>query len=124
MLLRILLISIGTICLIIGITGIFIPGLPTTPFLLLTAGLYVRGSDRLYQGLIRNRFVGGYISEWQNNRTLSRKTKIGSISLMWVMILVSVTIIIHSPVAQVIVILTGLTGTYIMGFIIPTGPRR
>lgn len=124
MIFRILLISAGTICLIIGITGIFIPGLPTTPFLLLTAGLYVRGSDRLYQGLIRNRYVGRYIADWQNDRTLTRKAKIASISLMWIMILISVTLIIHSPVARALVILTGLTGSYIMGFSIPTGTRR
>ena len=46
---RYLYIVFGTFCLVMGIIGIFLPVLPTTPLLLLTAFCYYRGSDRLYE---------------------------------------------------------------------------
>ena len=62
---KFLLIFLGTISLILGITGIFVPGMPTTPFLLLTAGCYVKSSDKLYNYLIKNKLIGTYISDFQ-----------------------------------------------------------
>jgi uncharacterized membrane protein YbaN (DUF454 family) len=67
-LLKIVLILLGTLSLVIGVTGVFIPGLPTTPFLLLTAGLYVRSSEKLYQSLITNRYFGTFIREFRRTR--------------------------------------------------------
>ena len=61
---KVLLIILGTIFLGLGILGIFIPGLPTTPFLLLTAALYLRSSQRLYQKLISNKILGKYIQNY------------------------------------------------------------
>ena len=49
---KVILIALGTLSLCIGIIGIIVPGLPTTPFILLTAGLYINSSDRSYQKLI------------------------------------------------------------------------
>ena len=59
-----ILIILGTVSLILGVTGIFIPGLPTTPFLLLTAGLYLRSSKKLYKRLISNQYIGCYIDNY------------------------------------------------------------
>ncbi len=56
--LKSILILLGTLSLCIGVIGIVVPGLPTTPFLLLTAGLYIKSSDKLYTKLISNRLVG------------------------------------------------------------------
>lgn len=120
MILRILLISAGTLCLMIGLIGVIVPGLPTTPFLLLTAGLYVRSSDRLYRKLIENRFVGGYITRWQSQKGLSLRTKWFSVITMWLMISISILWMIDSALVKVLVLLIGLIGTLIMGFIIPT----
>ena len=47
-LIKVLLIVLGTLSLCVGIIGIVVPGLPTTPFVLLTAGLYIKSSDKLY----------------------------------------------------------------------------
>jgi len=120
MTLRLIFIFLGTLCLLIGIVGIFVPGLPTTPFLLLTAGLYVRSSGRLYQKLLQNPWVGSYITQWQERRELPLITKITSISLMWAMILISVLFLVDSSVLKMIIIATGLIGTFVMGFVIPT----
>lgn len=124
MLLRMLLIFAGTVCLVLGVLGVFIPGLPTTPFLLLTAALYIRSSDKLYQWLIRNRFVGSYITQWQKTRGLSIRTKIKSVVLMCLMVTLSVVFFIDSNAIRIVVILLGLIGAAVMGFIIPTAKNR
>jgi len=120
MLIRLILIVAGTLCLILGLIGVFVPGLPTTPFLLLTAGLYVRSSDRLYQRLIKNPLIGNHIANWQNNRNLPLRTKVVSIVLMWAMIILSIVFMTQSVVLRLVIILAGLTGTLVMGYIIPT----
>lgn len=120
MLVRYILITAGTLCLMLGVVGIFVPGLPTTPFFLLTAGLYVRSSDRLYQRLISNRYIGIYIQNWQTEKGLTRKEKAGAVILMWTMIILSVLFFINSLPVRGIVIFVGLIGTLVMGFIVPT----
>jgi uncharacterized membrane protein YbaN (DUF454 family) len=123
MLIRLILIIAGTLCLILGLIGVFVPGLPTTPFLLLTAGLYVRSSDRLYQRLIKNQYIGSHIANWQKNRTLPLRTKVVSIIMMWAMIALSV-FMTSSVVLRLVIVLVGLTGTLVMGVIIPTGKKN
>ena len=117
---RFFLISAGTLSLMLGVIGIFIPGLPTTPFILLAAALYARSSDRLHEKLIKNRFVGVYISQWQKNQGLTVKSKITSIILMWAMIGISVTHLDDRLVLQSIIIGVGAIGTVVMSFIVPT----
>lgn len=117
---RLIFIIAGTFFLILGIIGIVVPGLPTTPFLLLTAGLYVRSSDRLYQKLVRNKYVGTYISQWQENRTLTGKTKLVSLALMWTMILISAFLEADKLILQIVMVFIGIIGTLVMGFLIPT----
>lgn len=73
----------GTISLTLGIIGIFIPLLPTTPFLLLSAALYFRGSPHLYQWLIHQRYLGSYISNFREYRAIPLRAKIISVSLIW-----------------------------------------
>ena len=122
---KILLIILGTVSLGIGITGIFVPGLPVTPFVLLTAGLYARSSDRLYQRLIANKYVGPYISRFHRERGMTVMSKLISIMIMWLMILVSVLFLLESRTSDMVVILIGITGTIVMGFIVPTArPNR
>jgi uncharacterized protein len=118
--LKVLLIALGTLSLCIGIIGIEVPGLPTTPFLILTAGLYVKSSDRLYQKLITNRFVGSYILEFQTTKGMTKKTKLYAIAPMWIMIAFSCLFFITPLTLKLVVSLIGLIGTLVMGYIVPT----
>jgi uncharacterized protein len=115
-----ILIVLGTISLGLGTLGIFIPGLPTTPFLLLTAGLYIRSSEKLYQKLISTRVIGKYIQEFQNRKGMTVRQKAASIIIMWIMIGCSCLFFIPGTVGRIITISLGLTGTLIMGIIIRT----
>lgn len=115
-----LYIIFGTIALIIGIIGIFIPGLPTTPFLLLTAALYVRSSGKLYDKLMSNPFIRSYIDNYRKNRGMSLRLKISSISLMWFMILISILFFIEYRLLEIVVAVVGVAGTVVMAFVVPT----
>lgn len=116
---KIIFAVLGTLTLIIGIIGIVVPGLPTTPFLLLTAWLYFKSSDKLYQKLIKSKFVGYYILDYQKKRGLTMRTRLSSIGIMWVMIYFSTTYFINHSSIRILVIIVGVIGTFVMGFIIP-----
>ena len=117
---KILYIILGTISLGIGVIAIFIPGLPTTPFLLLTAGLYMRSSPRLYRLIITNKYIGPIIQDFQKKRGMTRITKLRAIGTMWLMIGISVIFLIDSLTIDLIVIAVGVIGTVVMGFIVKT----
>lgn len=72
-----------------GIAGILIPLLPTTPFLLVAAACYVRSSEKLYHWLLQNRFARGYIENYREGRGLPARTKVSSIGVLWITLAVS-----------------------------------
>lgn len=118
--LKAVMISVGTISLVIGVIGAFIPGLPTTPFLLLSAGLFVKSSDRLYNLLINNKHIGAYILKYRSNKGMSLKLKTYSIILMWLMITLSCLFFITAPITKLIVSSCGIIGTIVMSLVVPT----
>ncbi len=81
--LRYLYIVAGTLSLILGVVGIFVPLLPTTPFLLLAAALYFKSSPRLYDWLLRNRYLGVYIRNFREYKAIPLRAKIVSTALLW-----------------------------------------
>ena len=115
-----LLIVSGSISLGVGIIGIFVPGLPTTSFLLITAFLWARSSEKLYNKLIENKYVGPYIVNFQKHKGMTLEAKIYSISMMWLMIGLSTWLFIHNPIVDYIVIAVGFIGMIVMGFVLNT----
>jgi len=83
---RILLISTGTFFVGVGIAGIFIPILPTTPFLLIAAALYARSSQKFYNWLINNKIFGKYIKNYREGKGIPLKLKIYTIAFLWITI--------------------------------------
>lgn len=80
---RVLLVVLGTVACLLGVVGIVVPLLPTTPFLLLAAALYCRSSPRLYDRLLRHRRLGAYIRHFREERALPLRVKVVSVSLVW-----------------------------------------
>ncbi|MGM0565881.1 MAG: YbaN family protein [Bacteroidota bacterium] len=115
-----LLIIAGSISLGLGVLGIFVPGLPTTSFLLLTAYLWARSSDKLYNKLLNNKYLGPYILEFRKNKGMTLKQKIYANSMMWTMIGLSTYFFIENRTVDYIVIGVGIIGTIVMGFIVKT----
>jgi len=104
-LVRRLWIGLGTFFVVLGIIGIFLPLLPTTPFLLLAAACYARGSRRFYDWLLNNRWFGDYIRNYREKKGIPLKIKVLSISFLWVTIGYSTLFIIDIPLVRIILIL-------------------
>ena len=82
-----LLAALGLISLGLGILGIFLPVLPTTPFLLLTSFLFLKSSRPLYEGLMNHPKLGPYIKNFMVHKTLPLRVKIISVSMVWITLL-------------------------------------
>lgn len=80
---RAILIASGTLCVALGFIGVVVPGLPTTPFLLLAAWCYARSSERFYRWLLTNRWFGEYLKNYQAGRGMRLRDKILALLLMW-----------------------------------------
>src|SRR5688572_1006860 len=93
--LRFFLITIGWLSFVIGIVGIFLPVLPTTPFLLLAALCFAKSSARFYNWLLNHRWFGRYIRSWKENGTIPLKTKMIAITLLTVSLSTSVIFFIR-----------------------------
>jgi uncharacterized membrane protein YbaN (DUF454 family) len=76
----------GTVCVGLGVLGVFLPVLPTTPFLLLAAFCYGHGSKRFHTWLVYRSWVGSYIRNYQSGLGISLKLKVWTIVLLWLTI--------------------------------------
>ncbi len=112
--LKILLIITGSVSLSLGIIGIAVPGLPTTPFLLLSAACYLRSSSRLYQWITNHKIFGEYIKIYHEKKAMTMRSKIISLAMMWTMITVSIIFFISGNFIRISVLLAGLTGTLVI----------
>jgi hypothetical protein len=87
---RIILLVIGLLLLFFGIIGIFIPLLPTTPFLLAAAACFARSSKKVHTWLLHNKWFGSYIKHYHEGKGIPLKIKSGVLFLLWVTILSSI----------------------------------
>lgn len=106
---RVLLLAAGVICVVLGVLGIFLPLLPTTPFMLLAAACFVRSSDRFHERLLANRTFGPLIREWEQHRSIPRRTKLTAIGLMSVTLTASIVFFVEPPWLQALLALGGVT---------------
>lgn len=86
---RILLLIAGILAALIGFAGIFIPLLPTTPFLLLASWCFVRSSDKLDRILKENKFLGPYIRNYREKKGITKRNKIYSLVFLWISLMAS-----------------------------------
>ena len=77
------LIFFGTVCVGLGVLGIFLPLMPTTVFLLMAAYCYSRSSDRFHNWLLNNRWLGKYIKNYKTGEGISVRQKVTTIAILW-----------------------------------------
>ncbi|XHH09996.1 MAG: YbaN family protein [Candidatus Bathyarchaeia archaeon] len=118
--LRVLLLIAGTISLGLGTVGIFFPILPTTPFLLVAAACYMRSSERMYNWLLKNRWFGDYLRNYQEGKGIPRKTKIVAITFLWVTLLFSAFVILSEILIAQIVLVCVAVGVSVHLIRLPT----
>jgi uncharacterized protein len=119
-----LLIVAGTLSLALGAIGLFLPILPTTPFLLLSAACYMRSSERLHDWLINNRWFGEYIKNYQSGKGIPMKTKIIALSVMWLAIIYSTCFVVNEIMVAQIALLLIAAGVSIHLIRLPTFKKQ
>ncbi|MGO4152725.1 YbaN family protein [Cupriavidus sp. YAF13] len=81
--LRALWVALGVLSLLLGVIGIFLPVLPTTPFVLLAAACFARGSERFHARLTAHPRFGPLVRDWQAHRSIPLRAKQLAIGMMW-----------------------------------------
>ena len=100
-----LLICAGFLCVGLAAIGVFLPVLPTTPFLLLAAACFVRSSDRFYQWLINHRLFGRYIRYYREYKAITGGAKAFTLILLWAVIGYTVFAVIDSLLLRALLVL-------------------
>jgi len=100
-----LLIFLGTVSFTLGIVGVILPVLPTTPFLLLASLCYIRSSKRLYNWLINHKIFGEYIYNYLTYRKVKKSAKLGALIFLWLSLLTSIMVVsnLHLRIFLIIV---------------------
>jgi uncharacterized membrane protein YbaN (DUF454 family) len=70
-----LLLALGWLFVVLGVIGVLLPIVPTTPFLIVALTLFSKSSPRFHQMLLTNKWFGSTLSQWEETKTLSRRTK-------------------------------------------------
>jgi uncharacterized membrane protein YbaN (DUF454 family) len=97
---RHLLLAAGFVAVGLGVAGIFLPLLPTTPFMLLAAACFARSSPRFHRWLLGHRTFGPIVSEWERHRAIPWRTKLWAIGLMSATLGASIVFFVKSPWVQ------------------------
>lgn len=107
---------IGVVSLILGIVGVFIPLLPTTPFLLLSSYSFARSNERFNNWLLTNRFFGNHLQDYIARKTVKRQIKWFTIGVLWITIVLSIIIIGTSALVKglLITVAIGVTVHLVM----------
>ncbi len=108
---RLLWTAAGTLSLAIGAVGIILPVLPTTPFVLIAAACYLRGSKRMYDRLVKNRYFGGYLRDYVEGRGVSKRATVVSIAFLWSLILLSVVFATNDQIIRAVLVVVAIAVT-------------
>lgn len=108
---RLTLISVGLVCLALGIIGYILPGLPGTIWLIVAASLFVRSSERLYNFVIRNKLFGRQVRGFMETGQMPFRAKVFSLGSMWAFTIISVVFAPYGLFFDLPVILLAIAGT-------------
>ena len=116
---KLMWVSLGSLFVGLGAIGVIVPGLPTTPFLILAAACYIRSSQRLYDWLISNKRFGPYLKDYREGKGIPRKAKKLAVVMIVVFVSFSVVFGIEDLTLKIVVGLLGLIGLLYVLFKVP-----
>ena len=116
------LLAAGILAVVLGTIGIFVPGLPTTPFVLLASWCFYRSSPRLQAWLLQS-CLGKYIREYRDKGGLTLRKRIYILLLMATMVAISTIFFIKTLPIRIIVWVAGVIGCVVVGFVVPKANR-
>lgn len=99
-----LLIVVGSIAVGLGVAGIFLPLLPTTPFLLLAAACYANSSERFYHWLLHHQWFGSYIRNYREGRGIPLVSKVVALALLWLTIGASAIFVVPVLIGKIVLV--------------------
>ncbi len=113
-LLRYALILAGWVSLALAVLGAILPGLPTTPFVLLAAACFAKGSPRWHAWLLSNRWLGPMVRDWEAHHALPLKVKWLASGMMSVMVGFSAWRLTGRPALQLLIVGLALIGLIVV----------
>lgn len=114
---KLILLSCGYISLTLGIIGIVVPLLPTTPFILLASACFVRSSTSLNRWLLNHRVFGNYIYAFQHFHAISKKSKVTALFLLWICIVCSCLFVVSVWWIRILLIIIAISvSIYLLSF--------
>ncbi len=108
---RLVLITLGLICLVLGIIGYVLPGLPGTIWLILAATFFVRSSGVLYRLVINNRLFGQQVKQFLETGAIPSRAKTMSLASMWIFSLASIFFAPYGWLFDIPILLLAVIGT-------------
>ena len=112
-------ILLGSFFVVLAAVGVALPGIPTTPFLILAAACYIRSSQKLYDWLISNKTFGPYLKDYREGKGIPKKAKGLAISMIILFVGSSVIFGIENLNLKIAVGVLGLTGLLYVIFKVP-----
>jgi hypothetical protein len=109
-----LLVAAGVLALALGLLGVLLPGLPTTPFVLLAGACFAKSSPRMHRWLLNHRYLGRMVRDWEAHRSLPLRVKWVSTTLMLTMVCLSAWQLQGRLPLQALVLGLGLVGAWVV----------
>ena len=117
--------ALGVLCVVLGIIGVFLPGLPTTEFILAASYLFARSSPAIEGWLERNRWLGPPLRHFKETRGMPRKAKALALTSMWTGAGISTYMLATAGIGiQLLVLAMGAIGTVTILFFVRTTAGR
>lgn len=116
---KVLYVGCGTVCTLLALAGIVLPGLPATPFLLLASWLFIRSSPSLHARLESSRLFGPYLKRYRERGGVTAKGKTMIVILMLSVVAVSCIFFLESLALRIIVVSAGIAGAVCVIFFVP-----
>lgn len=112
--------GLGSVSVVMGVIGIFVPLWPTTCFLLLAGWCFARSSARAERWLYENRVFGRYLSDYKRRGVISPRIRLGSVTVLWLFIGLSVVVLAKLWVAVLLLVVAGAVTVHL--YSLPTTP--
>lgn len=105
---RSIFLVLGSLFFIVGLIGVLVPILPTTPFMILSAACFAESSPRFHKMLLNNRWFGEDLRRWECNKTMARATKKRATWIIIITFSLSISILWGSSILQLLLLCTAL----------------
>ena len=110
----------GSVFVVLGAFGVILPGLPTTPFLILAAACYIRSSQRLYDWLIANKTFGPYLRDYREGKGIPKRAKKIALVMMTIFVGYAVLFALDDLFIRIVVLILGMIGFFYVAYRVPS----